>query len=263
MKLWDRRDLSCFMHLLKLLFVSLILTRLYLYVCPWSKCNERKSFPWLTCVIRAKLWKVLKWTISSFWWKEINSRLTLTTDFNGSMLVKKILTHRKGPSKFKKWAKTKQTGSGLALINHRDYGIKRKVKSGLLDWRTLMGTLVVQFKSVSEKCKTPCSRRRHHPHRYIKADGWVVTQTLSEMFSSFWRKDVLPQEFKNAAIVQFYKRKWYRQSCNNYKGTSSLLQNSGKFLAECCRIDKSNIFNQVSYLRACAAYERAAAEQYM
>ena len=62
-----------------LLFVSLVLTCLYIYVCPWSKFNERKSLPWLMYVIRARLWKLPKWTISSFWWKEINSRPTVTS----------------------------------------------------------------------------------------------------------------------------------------------------------------------------------------
>ena len=28
---------------------------------------------------------------------------TVTIDFNGSMLVEKIITHRKGPLKFRKW----------------------------------------------------------------------------------------------------------------------------------------------------------------
>ena len=31
----------------------------------------------------------------------------MTIDFNGSMLVKKIITDWKGPSRFRKWAKTK------------------------------------------------------------------------------------------------------------------------------------------------------------
>ena len=52
-----------------LLFVSLKLTCLYIHVCPWSKFNKRKSLPWLAYVIRARLWKLLTWTISSFWWK--------------------------------------------------------------------------------------------------------------------------------------------------------------------------------------------------
>ena len=60
----DCRHLFCFMHLLKLLFVSLMLTCLCYYVFPRPKFNGRKSLPWLANVIRAKLWKLLKWTIS-------------------------------------------------------------------------------------------------------------------------------------------------------------------------------------------------------
>ena len=124
------------MHSLKLVFVSLILTCLRLYVCPWSKFNERKSLPWLTYIIRARLWKPLKWTISLFWWREINLRLTVTMDFNGSMLVNKIIIYRKGPSKFTKWAKTKLwSGSELAGINRRDYGIERKFLVGIAGLR--------------------------------------------------------------------------------------------------------------------------------
>ena len=104
MELQDCRDLLCFIYSLHLVFVSLILTYLYPYVFLWSKFNERKSLPWLACVVRAEL---LKWTISSSWWKEINSCLTMTIDLNESMLIKKIITHRKGHSKFGKWAKTK------------------------------------------------------------------------------------------------------------------------------------------------------------
>ena len=33
----------------------------------------------------------------------MNLRLTVTIDFNGSMLVEKIITYRKGPPKFRKW----------------------------------------------------------------------------------------------------------------------------------------------------------------
>ena len=39
--------------------------------------------------------------------KKINSRLTVTIDFNGSVLVKKVIIHGKGLSKFRKWAKKK------------------------------------------------------------------------------------------------------------------------------------------------------------
>ena len=86
-----------FMHFLTFLFVSLILTCLNLYVCPWSELNGRKALPWLACDTRAKLLKLRKWTISSFWWKEINLRLTATVDFNGLTLVEQIITYWIGP----------------------------------------------------------------------------------------------------------------------------------------------------------------------
>ena len=44
-----------FYSLDEMLFVSLILTCLYQYDCPWSKSNERKSLPWLAYVIRVEL----------------------------------------------------------------------------------------------------------------------------------------------------------------------------------------------------------------
>ena len=49
----------------------------------------------------------LKWTISLLWWREINLRLTVTIDFNGSMQVEKIISHRKCLTIFRKWTKTK------------------------------------------------------------------------------------------------------------------------------------------------------------
>ena len=86
----------CFcMHLLTLLFVSLILTGLYQCSFPWSKLNKRKSWQWLVYLIRVKPWKLLKWTVASFWWK--NLRLTVSKDFNGSILIEKIITDRNDP----------------------------------------------------------------------------------------------------------------------------------------------------------------------
>ena len=37
-------------------------------------------------------------TISSFWWKEINLRLTVSKDFNGLLLVEEFFSHRKALS---------------------------------------------------------------------------------------------------------------------------------------------------------------------
>ena len=104
-------------------FISLIRTCLYLYVCPWSKFNERKSSSWLTYVIPARFWKLLTWTISSFWWKEITLRLTVTIDFNGSMLVKKTITHRKGPSNVSLWNGIRQNCTiGIGIGRYKPSG---------------------------------------------------------------------------------------------------------------------------------------------
>ena len=45
-----------------------------------------------------------------------------------------------------------------------------------------------------------------------------------------WRKEQLPQEFRDATIVHIYKRKGNRQSCDNHRGIS-LLSIAGKILA--------------------------------
>ena len=54
MEQWDCRHLLSFVHLLTLLFVSLILTCLYWSVFgTWLKLNGRKSLPWLAYLICA------------------------------------------------------------------------------------------------------------------------------------------------------------------------------------------------------------------
>ena len=80
--------------------------------------------PRLAYFIRVKLWQLLKWAISSFWWKEINFCLTVAKDFNGSMLVEKIITYRKGPLTFGKWARKAFFRSGLAVQTVRITGLR-------------------------------------------------------------------------------------------------------------------------------------------
>ena len=61
---------SCFMYLLKLLFISLTTTSLYWYLFPWSnsKTSKRNSLPWLAYVSHDVIVLV----------KKINWRLTVT-----------------------------------------------------------------------------------------------------------------------------------------------------------------------------------------
>ncbi len=68
------------------------------------------------------------------------------------------------------------------------------------------------------------------PAEIYKAGGSTLTEKLQELFSSFWDKGILPQEFKDASIVHLYKRKGNRQCCDNHRGIS-LLCIAGKVLA--------------------------------
>ncbi|KAK3760438.1 hypothetical protein RRG08_065165 [Elysia crispata] len=67
------------------------------------------------------------------------------------------------------------------------------------------------------------------PAEVFKAGGPVMIQKLTQLFQSIWRKENVPQQFKDATIVHIYKRKGNRQSCDNYRGLS-LLCITGKIL---------------------------------
>ena len=62
-----------------------------------------------------------------------------------------------------------------------------------------------------------------------KAGGQITTQKMTDLFRSIWEREVVPQELKDATIVHLYKRKGYRQSCDNHRGIS-LLSIVGKIL---------------------------------
>ena len=53
---------------------------------------------------------------------------------------------------------------------------------------------------------------------------------LTALFQSFWERETLPQEFKDATIVHIYKRKGNKRSCDNHRGIS-LLSIVGMILA--------------------------------
>ena len=46
-----------------------------------------------------------------------------------------------------------------------------------------------------------------------------------------WRKEAIPQDFKDASIIHLYKRKGNPQVCDNHSGIS-LLSFAGKILAK-------------------------------
>ena len=68
------------------------------------------------------------------------------------------------------------------------------------------------------------------PAEIYKAGGPPVAEKLTELFHIMWRKEAIPQEFKDATIIHLFKRKGNPQACDNHRGIS-LLSIAGKILA--------------------------------
>ena len=73
------------------------------------------------------------------------------------------------------------------------------------------------------------------PTEVYKAGGLQVAEKLKELFQCMWRKEAVPQDFKDASIIHLYKRKGNLQVCDNHRGIS-LLSIAGKILAKIYRI---------------------------
>ena len=58
-----------------------------------------------------------------------------------------------------------------------------------------------------------------------------MAEKLTELFHCMWRKEAIPQEFKDVSIIHLYKRKGNPQVCDNHRGIS-LLSIAGKILAK-------------------------------
>ena len=69
------------------------------------------------------------------------------------------------------------------------------------------------------------------PAEVYKAGGLPMAEKLTELFHCMWRREVIPQELKDASIIHLYKRKGNPQVCDNHRGIS-LLSIAGKILAK-------------------------------
>ena len=59
-----------------------------------------------------------------------------------------------------------------------------------------------------------------------------MTEKLTGLFQCMWRKEAIPQDFKDASIIHLYKRKGNPQVCDNHRGISLLSiagEDTGKF----------------------------------
>ena len=61
------------------------------------------------------------------------------------------------------------------------------------------------------------------------AGGPPVAEKLTELFHIMWRKEAIPQEFKDATIIHLFKRKGNPQVCDNHRDIT-LLSIAGKIL---------------------------------
>ena len=68
------------------------------------------------------------------------------------------------------------------------------------------------------------------PAEIYKAGGTPVAKKMTELFNIMWRKETIPQEFKEASNIHLFKRKGNPQLCDNLRGIS-LLSIAGKVLA--------------------------------
>ena len=78
-----------------------------------------------------------------------------------------------------------------------------------------------------------------------------MAEKLTELFHCTWRKEAIPQDFKDASIIHLYKRKGNPQVCDNHRGIS-LLSIAGKILAKILlnrlnvHLDQSDLYQKVS-----------------
>ena len=62
----------------------------------------------------------------------------------------------------------------------------------------------------------------------VKLLYYQLQKKLTELFQCMWRKEAVPQDFKDASIIHLYKRKGNPQVCDNHRGISLL--STGKIL---------------------------------
>ena len=64
----------------------------------------------------------------------------------------------------------------------------------------------------------------------IKLVDFQWQNKLTDLFQCMWRKEAIPQYFKDASIIHLYKRKGNPQVCDNDRGISLIncLEDTGK-----------------------------------
>ena len=102
----------------------------------------------------------------------------------------------------------------------------------------MCNVMLDEFPTVTEKRKAiqqlssgKASGTDAIPAEVYKAGGLPMTEKLTEMFQCKWRKETIPQDFKDVSIIQLYKRKGNHQVFDNDRGIA-LLSIAGNILAK-------------------------------
>ena len=97
--------------------------------------------------------------------------------------------------------------------------------------------LLAEFQTVSETVKAikilssdTAPGSYAIPAEIYKAGGPPVAEKRIEVFHIMWRKEAIPQEFKDATIIQLFKREGNPRVCDSHRDIS-LLSNARKILA--------------------------------
>lgn len=77
------------------------------------------------------------------------------------------------------------------------------------------------------------------PPEIFKHGGDTVTEELTQLYEQIWTAAKVPEDFKGALIVHFYKNKGDQQICDHHHGIS-LLSTAGKILAKTIKVASSS-----------------------
>ena len=167
--------------------------------------------------------------------KRVQTRLR---DMQDSWLRKKSDADRKDMKKFFDALKTvygPQSSGTTPLLSADGTSLLTDKEAILKRWAERFDGVLNRPSSINDEAINRLSSGKAPgsdaiPAEIYKAGGPPVTEKLTELFHIMWRKEAIPQEFKDATIIHLFKRKGNPEVCDNHRGIS-LLSADGKILA--------------------------------